>query len=128
MQQDLYKNFKNWWRNAWDNWMQSWQLTKFNQQKLSQFWPPLKLDLFLGWDFSTFFFNSMPQEYQNEKSPILKGQKKCKTLGKVKKMPEKFTRFLQRPCTAQLVSYPMKFMAILEEDWFNFLLRDSKWI
>ena len=41
---------------------------------------------FLWWDFSTFFFNFMSQEYQNEKSPILNGQKKPKTLGKVQKM------------------------------------------
>ena len=37
------------------------------------------------WNFA-FFFNFMSQEYQNEKLPILNGQKKPKTLGKVQKM------------------------------------------
>ena len=35
LQQDEHKNFQNWWRNAWDNWTQSWQPQKFNQPKLS---------------------------------------------------------------------------------------------
>ena len=36
--------------------------------------------------FLNFFFNYMPQEYQNEKSPILNGQKKPRTWGKVQKI------------------------------------------
>ena len=86
MQQDEHKNFQNWWRNAWDNWTQSWQPPKFNQPKFSQFEPTLKSYFFGGWDFSTFFFNHMSQKYQNEKSPILNGQKKSKTSEKVQKM------------------------------------------
>ena len=46
----------------------------------------LKSYFFGGWDFSTFFFNHMSQKYQNEKSPILNGQKKSKTSEKVQKM------------------------------------------
>ena len=38
--------------------------------------------------FFNFFFNHMPQKYQNEKSPILNGQKKPKTPGKVQKMSD----------------------------------------
>ena len=51
--------------------------------------------------FNLFFCNSMPQKYQNEKSPILNGPKKPKTLRKVQKITnksEKFTRCLWRPC------------------------------
>ena len=36
--------------------------------------------------FFNFFFNQMTQMYQNEKSPILNGQKKSKTSQKVQKM------------------------------------------
>ena len=36
--------------------------------------------------FFNFFFNQMTQMYQNEKSPILNGQKKSKTSEKVQKM------------------------------------------
>ena len=36
--------------------------------------------------FFNFFFNQMTQKYQNEKSPILNGQKKSKTSEKVQKM------------------------------------------
>ena len=36
--------------------------------------------------FFDFFFNNMPQGYQNEKSPILNGQKKPRTWGKVQKI------------------------------------------
>ena len=86
MQQDEHKNLENWWRNAWWNWTQSWQPSKFKQQELSQFEPTLKSYFFWGWKFSTFFFNFMPQKYQNEKSPILNNQKKPKTSGKVQKI------------------------------------------
>ena len=86
LQQDEHKNFENWWRNAWWNWTQSWQPSKFKQQELSQFEPPLKPYFFWEWEFSTFFFNFMPQKYQNEKSPILNGKKKPKTSGKVQKI------------------------------------------
>ena len=36
--------------------------------------------------FFNFFLNYMPQEYQNENSPILNGQKKPRTWGKVQKI------------------------------------------
>ena len=36
--------------------------------------------------FFHFFFNQMTQKYQNEKSPILNGQKKFKTSEKVQKL------------------------------------------
>ena len=49
---------------------------------LSQLW---NFTLFMV-RFLNFFFNFMSQEYQNEKSPILNGQKKPKTLRKVQKM------------------------------------------
>ena len=104
----MHKNFEKLWRNAWDKWMQSWQLPnpKFNQEKLSQF--ETTLNFFWGWDFSTFFFNSMPLEYQYEKSPIMNGQKNPKTLGKVQKMMwvislrNLFTNCLQTPCKGHL--------------------------
>ena len=45
------------------------------------------------WNFTFFeseiyqlFFNFMSQKYQNEKSPVVYGIKKPKTLGKVQKM------------------------------------------
>ena len=44
--------------------------------------------------FFNFFFNQMTQMYQNEKSPILNGQKKSKTSEKVLKM-----RDLEGPTT-----------------------------
>ena len=59
---------------------------KIRNQKICQFEPTLKFNLFGEWDFSTFFFNQMTQKYQNEKSPILNGQKKSKTSEKVQKM------------------------------------------
>ena len=37
LQYDGHKNFLNWWRNAQDNWNQSWQPPNFNHQKMSQF-------------------------------------------------------------------------------------------
>ena len=76
-QQDEHKNCQNWW---------SWQPQKLKQQKLSQFEPTLKSCFFWGWDFFNFFFNYMPQKYQNEKSPILNDQKKPRTWGKVQKI------------------------------------------
>ena len=49
LQQNRHKNFQNWWRNVWDNWAQSCQPWKLNQQKLSHFGPPLKSYLFGEW-------------------------------------------------------------------------------
>ena len=43
------------------------------------------LTFFENKTIQVFFFNHMPQKYQNEKSPILNGQKKSKTLEKDKK-------------------------------------------
>ena len=64
-------------------------------------WANSRILPFLWWDFSTFFFNFMSQEYQNEKSPILNGQKSPKHWEKSKKWlcykPEKFTRCLRTP-------------------------------
>ena len=56
-----------------------------NWANLSQPW---NLAFFEDEIFSTFFFNYMPQKYQNEKSPILNDQKKPKTPGKVQKMSD----------------------------------------
>ena len=57
-------------------WMILWTKIKKNgNQKIFNF--------FWEWDYSSFFFNHMPQKYQNEKSPILNGQKQPKTPGKV---------------------------------------------
>ena len=44
------------------------------------------LTFFENETIQVFFFNHMPQKYQNEKSPILNGQIKYKTSGKVQKM------------------------------------------
>ena len=41
---------------------------------------------FLTLRFINLFFNFMSQKYQNEKSPIVYGIKKPKTLGKVQKI------------------------------------------
>ena len=41
------------------------------------------LTFFENETIQVFFFNHMPQKYQNEKSPILNGQKQPKTPGKV---------------------------------------------
>ena len=38
-------------------------------------------------DFTTFFLIPKAQEYQNEKTPNLKGQKKVKASGKLQKIP-----------------------------------------
>ena len=75
---------------------------KIRNQKICQFEPTLKSNLFGDWDFSTFFFNQMTQKYQNEKSPILNGQKKSKTSEKVQKMrdlegPTSFRPFWEHP-------------------------------
>ena len=51
---------------------------KNRNQKICQFEPTLKFNLFWGWDYSSFFFNHMPQKYQNEKLPILNHQKNPK--------------------------------------------------
>ena len=53
----------------WANLSQPWILTFFEDEI-----------------FKPFFFNFMSQKYQNEKSPIVYGIKKPKTLGKVQKM------------------------------------------
>ena len=53
----------------WANLSQPWNLTFFEDES-----------------FQLFFFNFIPQKYQNEKSPILNDQKKPKTSGKVQKI------------------------------------------
>ena len=65
----------------------NWQPPKFINQIMWLFEPTLKSNLFWGQDFSTFFFISVPQKYWSEKTPNLKGQKKVKTSGKLKKIP-----------------------------------------
>ena len=52
-------------------------------QEMSHFEPPLKPAFFEDEIFQFFFFNHMPQEYLNEKLPILNDKKKPKTLGKL---------------------------------------------
>ena len=54
--------------------------------KWEKIWANPEILPFLSLRFINLFFNFMSQKYQNEKSPILNGQKKPKTLGKVQKM------------------------------------------
>ena len=49
-------------------------------------WANPEILLFDEDEIFEFFFNHMSQKYQNEKSPILNGQKKPKTSGKVQKI------------------------------------------
>ena len=60
-----------------------WQPSKFNQQKLSQFQPTLKYDLFSGLGFQQKKIISMGKECLSEKSPIIDSQKSKKTTMKL---------------------------------------------
>ena len=48
---------------------------KIQPAEIEPIWANPKLEPFWRMWFLNLFFNSMPQEYQNEKSPILKGKK-----------------------------------------------------
>ena len=57
---------------------------KIQTAGIEPIWANPEILLFLRMRVFNFFFNFMPQKYQNEKSPILNCQKKPKTSGKVR--------------------------------------------
>ena len=59
---------------------------KIQPIQIELIWANPEILLFWRMRFFNFFFNHMSQKYQNEKSPILNGQKKSKTSEKVQKM------------------------------------------
>ena len=76
--------------------VESWQPPKLRNQKICQFEPTLKSDLFFWDKISDFFFIPVVQEYLNEISPTLNSPNKLKTSGKPQRIAD-----LQHPASGQ---------------------------